>query len=58
MKTYRIHLIRHGLTGDNLSGVYCGITDTPLCDEGKDQLRQMKEEYTCRTNTLKKLKMG
>lgn len=46
MKTYRIHLIRHGLTGDNLSGVYCGITDTPLCNEGKDQLRQMKEEYT------------
>lgn len=45
MKTYRIHLIRHGVTKDNLDGVYCGITDTPLCDDGKEQLRQMKEEY-------------
>ena len=45
MKTYRIHLIRHGVTKDNLEGVYCGITDTPLCDDGKEQLRQMKEEY-------------
>ena len=46
MKTYRIHLIRHGVTKDNIEGVYCGITDTPLCDDGKDQLRQMKEEYS------------
>ena len=45
MKTYRIHLIRHGITQDNIEGVYCGITDTPLCDSGKDQLREMKEEY-------------
>ena len=45
MKTYRIHLIRHGVTKDNLEGVYCGITDTPLCGDGKAQLQQMKEEY-------------
>ena len=45
MKTYRIHLIRHGVTKDNIEGVYCGITDTPLCDDGKTQLQQMKEEY-------------
>lgn len=45
MKTYRIHLIRHGYTQDNVEGVYCGITDTPLCDEGKLQLEKMKEEY-------------
>ena len=46
MKTYRIHLIRHGVTKDNIEGVYCGITDTPLCDDGKEQLKQMKEEYS------------
>ena len=45
MKTYRIHLIRHGVTKDNLEGVYCGITDTPLCADGKAQLQQMKDEY-------------
>ena len=45
MKTYRIHLIRHGVTKDNIEGVYCGITDTPLCDDGKAQLQQMKDEY-------------
>ena len=31
MKTYRIHLIRHALTQDNLDGVYAGRTDSPLC---------------------------
>lgn len=46
MKTYRIHLIRHGLTKDNLNGVYTGKTDTPLCEEGITQLENMKNEYT------------
>lgn len=45
MKTYKIHFIRHGITKDNIEGIYCGITDTPLCDEGKEQLMKMKEEY-------------
>ena len=45
MKTYRIHLIRHGLTQDNLNGVYCGITDTPLCEEAKEQIESMAKEY-------------
>ncbi len=45
MKTYRIHLIRHALTQDNLDGVYAGRTDTPLCDEGKEQLIEAKESY-------------
>ncbi len=45
MKTYKIHLIRHGLTEDNLKGIYAGHTDTPLCDEGKAQILQLKEEY-------------
>ena len=33
------------MTKDNIEGVYCGITDTPLCEDGKEQLHQMKEEY-------------
>lgn len=45
MKTYRIHLIRHGLTEDNLKGVYAGHTDTSLCEEGREQIIKMKEEY-------------
>lgn len=46
MKTYRIHFIRHGLTKDNIDGVYSGRSDTPLCDEGKQQIIDMKQEYT------------
>lgn len=38
MKTYKIHLIRHGLTRANLDGIYCGSTDIPLCDEGRSDL--------------------
>ena len=45
MKTYKIHLIRHGLTEDNLKGVYAGHTDTPLCAQGIEQLGELKEKY-------------
>lgn len=45
MKTYRIHLIRHALTQDNLDGVYAGRTDSPLCQDGKDQLSEAKKSY-------------
>lgn len=45
MKTYRIHLIRHGLTQDNIDGVYSGRNETPLCEDGRNQILQMKEEY-------------
>ncbi len=45
MKTYKIHLIRHGLTNDNLDGVYTGKNDTPLCTEGIEQLEVMKSDY-------------
>lgn len=45
MKNYKIHLIRHGLTGHNLDGIYSGRNSTPLCDEGRQQLLQMKEDY-------------
>ena len=45
MKTFRIHLIRHGLTDANLQGRYIGCrTDLPLCPEGVKELRLLKEQ--------------
>ena len=39
MKTFKLHLIRHGMTAGNLQGLYIGSgTDIPLCDEGREQL--------------------
>lgn len=44
MRTYKIHLIRHGLTEANIKGQYVGNrTDLPLCDEGVDELRAMRD---------------
>ena len=44
MKTYKIYLIRHGLTEANIKGQYVGNrTDLPLCDEGVDELRMLKD---------------
>lgn len=44
MKTYKIHLIRHGLTTANLEGKYVGNrTDLPLCDEGEKELLELKK---------------
>ena len=44
MKTFKLHLIRHGLTSGNLQGLYIGSgTDIPLCDEGRAQLAELKE---------------
>ncbi len=45
MKTYRIHLIRHGLTAGAAEGRYIGHTDEPLSLEGEAQLKQMKTEF-------------
>ncbi len=45
MKNYKIHLIRHGLTQHNLDGIYSGRNDVPLCQDGINQLLQMKAEY-------------
>lgn len=45
MKTYRIHLIRHAFTQDNITGVYTGRKDTPLSEEGKEQLKTMVSDF-------------
>ena len=50
MKTFKLHLIRHGMTAGNLQGLYIGSgTDIPLCDEGRAQLKELKERLRQRT---------
>ena len=44
MRTYKIHLIRHGLTQGNLEGKYIGSTDLPLCPQGMAQLEGLLQE--------------
>lgn len=41
MKTYKIHLIRHGYTDGNLKGQYIGVTDLPLAESGRKQLEEL-----------------
>ena len=43
MKSYYIHLIRHGAVSSTLQGRYIGTTDVPLSEEGKIQLRRLAE---------------
>ncbi len=45
MKTYKIHLIRHGLTKGNFEARYIGQkTDLPLCQEGIEELEKLYDE--------------
>ena len=47
MKTFKLHLIRHGLTEANLKGIYAGSgTDLPLAEEGVRQLEQLRASFT------------
>ena len=42
MKSYKLHLLRHGLTQANLDKRYMGGgTDAPLCQQGMDDLRAL-----------------
>ena len=45
MKTYKIHLLRHGVTEANADGRYIGVTDLPLSPEGLSELLRLKENY-------------
>ena len=46
MKTFKLHLIRHGITAGNLQGLYIGSgTDIPLCDEGRAQLKTLVKDF-------------
>ena len=46
MKTYKIHLIRHGLTEANEQGIYIGRTDLALTADSVNQLKQIRKNYT------------
>ena len=46
MNTFRIHLIRNGLTRANIEGIYCGTTDLSLCEQGRSELHALVEEYS------------
>lgn len=52
MKTYTIHLIRHGMTEGNKLGRYVGSSDVSLCKEGIEELKALKEKYEYRTPKL------
>lgn len=43
MKTYKIYLIRHGITQANENGLYIGRTDLPLSPKGLSNLLAMKK---------------
>lgn len=46
MKTFKLHLLRHGLTEANRKGIYAGSgTDLPLSDEGIAQLDRLREDF-------------
>ena len=45
MRTFKIHLIRHGATDANYDGRYIGCkTDLPLAPEGLNELRLLKDD--------------
>lgn len=46
MKSYVIHLIRHGLCEGSLQGRYIGRTESPLSIEGIKELAQLKSKYS------------
>ncbi|HIZ84821.1 MAG TPA: histidine phosphatase family protein [Firmicutes bacterium] len=43
MKTYTIHLIRHGLTEGNEKGQYIGVTDLPISTAGINELERLRD---------------
>lgn len=45
MKSYIIHLIRHGRIDETLKGAYIGTTDVPLSETGKQELMQLDARY-------------
>ncbi|MFA5658917.1 MAG: histidine phosphatase family protein [Oscillospiraceae bacterium] len=45
MKGYRLKIIRHGKTDANSTGMYVGITDIPLNEQGKHELYEKKEQH-------------
>jgi len=45
MKTFKIHLIRQGISEGSEEGLYIGHTDVPLTNMGKKQLKDMMHDF-------------
>ena len=45
MKSYIIHLVRHGMTEGNKTGQYVGSMDVDITTEGINQLKELKKKY-------------
>lgn len=45
MKSYTVHLIRHGVTAGNEEGRYIGSTDLPLSRRGAEHLRALAQRH-------------
>lgn len=45
MKTFKLYMIRHGITQGNLEGKYIGSTDLPLCEQGREEIETLVD--TC-----------
>lgn len=44
MRTYKLHLIRHGMTEGNVSGQYIGLTDLSVTTNGIIELKKLKAD--------------
>lgn len=44
MRTYKLHLIRHGMTEGNVSGQYIGLTDLPVTTNGIIEIEKLKAD--------------
>lgn len=53
MKTFKLHLVRHGITQANLDGIYTGGgTDVPLCEQGRQELALLAQRYEYPRDTI------
>ncbi len=43
MRTYKLHLIRHGMTDGNVEGQYVGRTDLKITTNGIIEIKELKE---------------
>lgn len=45
MKTFKVHLIKHGKISDKYMGMFIGSTDVPLSQNGRAQLIEYAKKY-------------
>ena len=45
LRSYKLYVIRHGLTSANKKGVYLGSTDISLSEEGRQEIMSLTKQY-------------